>query len=346
MKWLVAILLVVMILAFVSNNYLHLSLLTFTMAAIALMILSKFLGDGTEQLSHNVGQGIAGFINVTLSNISELIIVFMAVKGGLIELVQGGIVGSIIENLLLVMGMSIYFGCKKNGPMKINPRTTSIFIMQLVLSVSILFLPSLFGDRIPADRQTYVSYFLALILVASYFYFFKISLKDEGYKIVKAQSENMNHRWGITKSLAIVASSVIGAFWMSEYLVSEVEHIAPALGLSQTFIGFIILPFLGNGAEHVVAVFAAIRKKTDLSIAIAIGSASQVSMVVAPCAVLFGFLTGHPFNLYFSSMPLGLMVISIVVTYIVMRDNQWNRDEGSLLILLFLAIGVVFAFTQ
>ncbi len=333
------------VLAFFSH-LLGFSLTTFLVSAISLICISKILGDATEQLSLYVGQNTAGLVNVTLGNLAELIIIFVAVRSNLIELVRGGIVGSIIGNLLLVMGCSIYFGCRKHKKLKFNADTADLFINQLFLVAAALFLPTLFNDKIPENNQQTLTNVLALMLFGAYIYHYLISATDERFNPIEEQVHKIEKKLSLSTSLVVLAGTAIGAFFMSELLVGEVEHIAGYAGVSQTFIGFIILPLLGNIAEHAVAVVAATKKMTELSLSIAVGSASQVGMVVAPCAVLFGVLTGHQITFDFGALPLDLLAITFIAAFLVLRDGEWYINEGVMLIQLYLAIVLLLVFMK
>ena len=153
------------VLATAGRYTLHSPTLTFTAAAVALIAISKLLGDATEQLVSYVGQNVAGLINVSLGNLAELIIIFVAVQRGLLELVRAGIVGSIVGNLLLVMGASIYVGTRRHGDMALKPPTVTLFIDQLFLVASTLLLPTMFESRIPPERHQLFSYVLSAMLV-------------------------------------------------------------------------------------------------------------------------------------------------------------------------------------
>src|SRR3989344_1129082 len=170
--------------AFIGRYLIGRPFVTFCASALALIILSKLMGDATEQLTEHIGQGLAGFFNVTLSNLAELIIIFVAVRSNMIELVQAGIVGSMIGNLLLVMGLSIYVGCRKNGSLSFNPQLGTLLINQLFLVSVTLLLPTLFADRIPANRQGTFSYLLAAMLVGAYIYYYCLSLSDKRFEKV------------------------------------------------------------------------------------------------------------------------------------------------------------------
>ncbi|MEK7584346.1 MAG: hypothetical protein AAB490_03805 [Patescibacteria group bacterium] len=341
-RLLCAVAILAMLAAFGGRYLLGAPFVTFSASALALILLSKLMGDATEQLTQYVGQGVAGFFNVTLSNLAELIIIFVAVRSNLVELVQAGIVGSMIGNLLLVMGLSIYVGTRKNGSMPFQPALGMLLVNQLYLVSVTLLLPTLFADRIPQERQNAFSYLLAAMLVGAYIYYYRLSLTDQRFE--KIDEQRLTFHWSKRFSIGVLIATAVGAFLMSELLVGEVEHVAHTLDLSAAFIGFIILPLLGNLAEHMIGVIAAYKKMTELSLTISVGSASQVGMVVAPCAVLFGYLTGNPITLNFTGLPIQLLGISIVGAIVVLRDSAWHKSEGIMLIALYAAIVIAFMF--
>lgn len=345
MRW-IEITAVFAVITALASHYFGFALATFFFSAAALIFLSKILGDATEQLSLHVGEGIAGLVNVTLSNLAELIIIFVAIRSDLIELVQGGIVGSIVGNLLLVLGCSIYFGCKKHGKMVFNEQTRTLFVNQFFLVAVTLLLPTLFGSRIPQERQQLFNDLLACVLAAMYFYFYRLSLKDARFHKVEEQAHSVEFKWGKIRTLSSLLGAAIGAFFMSEFLIGEVEPIAKMLGVSQLFMGFILLPILGNIAEHAVAITAARKGMTELSLAVAVGSASQVGMIVAPAAVLFGTILDNPVTLNFASLPYGLLVVSFIGTFLVLRDGELHQNEGVMLLALYLMMVIAFAFSQ
>lgn len=329
-----------------AGHYFNFSLVTFVFAALALVLLSKILGDATEQLSLHIGQGIAGLANVTLSNLAELIIIFVAIRANNIELVQGGIVGSIIGNLLLVLGTSIYVGCYTHGSMKFNEKTRTLFINQFFLVAVTLLLPTLFASKIPAARHEIFDNFLAVILVCLYFHFYIASQVDKRFEKIAEQEHGIAVHWSKRKTCIYLIGSAVGAFFMSELLIGKVESVAHTFGISQLFMGFCLLPLLGNIAEHFVAITAARKGMTELSLAIAVGSASQVGMIVVPVAVLLGTLLGNPVSLNFASLPYGLLIVSFIGTYLVLRDGELNKNEGVMLLALYFMMVSAFAFSQ
>lgn len=334
------------VVAVASRLLFHASVAVFISSAAALVILSKFLGDATEALSHHVGEQLAGLLNVTLSNLAEIIIIFVAIRAGLIELVQASIVGSIIGNLLLVLGLSIYLGCKKHGTMEFSHDTAILFINQLFLVSGTLMLPTIFGERIPAERQQTLSYWLAGMLVIAYVYFYRLSLVDKRFRVITKQVDQLNLHWSRRSALTVLATCAAGAFFMSELLVNEVDAVGLHFGISKFFMGFVLVPFLGNIAERSVAIMAAKKRLTELSLSVSIGSAAQVAMIIAPAAVLFGALCGNPVTLHFADLPLAALVMSSVLAFVVLHDGKWNINEGAMLIAFYGALVLCFFFAR
>jgi len=344
---LILLLFVAMALALGSKYFYPSTLIIFFSSATALILLSRFLGNATEHLSHYVGERFAGLLNVTLSNLAELIIIFVAVRSSQIQLVQAGIVGSIIGNILLVMGTSVLLGCKKHHTMKFNEDTGTLFINQLFLVGTILFLPTLFNNYIPQERQLNLSYVLSFILVGVYVYYYTLSFTDKRFCPVTEQAKmSLDGRWTKSFSSVVLILTAIGAFVMSELMIGEVDRIAHTLDISKMLIGFIIMPLLGNIAENMVAIFAARKGLVELSLSISVGSASQVGMIVAPCAVLFGVITGHPVILDFAGLPWGILILSLFGAFLTLRDNRWNINEGVTLLALYLSVVVAFIFAR
>lgn len=346
MKWLVLILATAFASAIAAEHWLHLPLVVFVASGAALILLSYFLGEATEQLSTYVGDRAAGLMNVTLSNLAELIIIFAAVRAGLVSVVQAGIVGSIMGNLLLVMGLAIVFGCKKNGTLKHNPDVATLLINQLFLVGTVLMLPTMFNGHIPDHRQFHFSGWLAVILFGTYVYYYILSFRDPRFKDIQDQSQQVHRHWSLPLALVVLGACGLGAFWMSEMLVRTIEPVTKLMNWSPAFVGFVVFPLLGNVAEHQVAITAARRNHPELSLAISVGSASQVGMVVAPCAVLFGWLLGQPISLYFASLPLGTLLVSVIAGYLVLRDDKWNINEGVMLLAIYAAMVLAFWFVS
>lgn len=347
MKTSIAILFLLVAVTLISHYVFDSYLSTFICAAGALVLLSKFMGDATEHLAYHVGQRYAGLVNVTLGNLAELIIIFAAVRAEMIDLAKAGIVGSVVGNILLVMGVSIIVGCRQNRVLKLNAETVTLYVNQMFLVGATLVLPSMFSGIVPAERQLSQSYVLAAMLAGAYLYYSAIFRHDERTKPVHDQArDKVRNGWTLSKSIVVLIITSIAAFIMSELLVNRTEQVAVSYGLSNAMLGFMLLPLLGNVAEHYVAVTAAWKGMAELSLAIAVGSASQVGMVVAPAAVLFGFMHASPVTLDFSGLPFQLLLISFVAAFIVLRDNKWRLSEGVMLIACYIAMLVCFSFAR
>jgi Ca2+:H+ antiporter len=340
------ILFVCMATSYLSKTILQISLLTFATSGLSLAIFSRYSGMATEELVKYLGQRLAGLVNVTLSNLPELIIIFVAILHNKTELVQGGIIGSMIGNLLLVLGFSIVVGCKRNGTMRLDKGTVSFFLVEIVIVGVVYFCFSVAsGMMLPEKRQT-CNLILAILFVVGYFGFMIFLPPKERLQAVNEQAEKLDHRWPWQTAVAVLTGSVVGTLGMSHLMIGEVEAVSKTLGWSQQFMGMVVVPFMGNIAEHSVAVTAAYKKLTDLSMAISLGSATQVGMVVAPVAVLFGLLTGKPVMLYFPLFAGVFLVGAVVCVVIVLRDNLWSLREGYMLLFIMSAITTLLYFIQ
>lgn len=348
MKKILSILLAIsMVIALFSNYLLAYPLGTFISSACSLVILAKFMGDATEHLAFHVGERFAGLVNVSLGNLAEIIIIFTAVRSGMVDLVKAGIVGSVVGNVLLVMGLSIIIGCRKNHVIKLNASTVTLYINQLFLVGAILILPSIFSEDTPNNYKLIQSYWLAAVLAGAYIFYSVVFSQDERMKSVHAQAhKKIFNGWTLKNSIITLVATSVAAFFMSELLIGDVEVLVEDYKLSNAMLGFMLIPLLGNVAEHFVAVTAAWKGLGELSLSVAVGSASQVGMVVAPAAVLFGAIYGTPLTLDFSGLPFQLLLISLVATFIVLRDNQWRTSEGIMLIVCYLAIMLCFSFAR
>ena len=316
----------------------------FLCSAGSLVILSRYIGEATEQLSLHLGESMAGFVNVTLSNLAELIIVFAAVRANLIELVQANIVGSIIGNLLLVMGFAIYFGCRKNGTLKLNATAVGAYVKQLFLVLVAVSVLSAFDGAMPPERQLGASYVIAVLLVALYAWFFFHVRTTTKLQSVDAQAHTVEKHWSRMQSYAVLVLAAGGAVWNSELMVGEIEAFSHSLGISPKLLGYIVLPMLGNLAEHYVAIESAVKRMPELSMAISVGSASQVGLVVVPAAVFFGLVTGNPVTLLFTDLPVYVLFVSFVAAYLTLRNYEWEIEEGVMLLAVYAIFAIICGF--
>jgi len=324
------------------------SLSIFVLSAISLIPLAGLIGQSTEKLSEYTGPKIGGLLNATLGNAAELIITLVAIKEGLLELVKASITGSIIGNLLLVMGVSMVAGGLKNGIQKFDRRQSSNQSILLILAVMALAIPSFFGNHLGdtgSNEVEIMSLGVAGVMVLLYALGIIYSLKansDSPLSYEIESGEIAHERWSKGMVLGILAISTFGVVIMSEILVGEVESVVSTLGLSEFFIGIIVIPIIGNIAEHLVAVQVAFRNKMDLSVEIAISSSLQIALFVAPILVFISLAMGNPLTLMFNSFELIALGSAVMIAALVAIDGESNWLEGAALVTIYLILGLSF----
>jgi Ca2+:H+ antiporter len=317
----------------------------FVTAALAVVPLSGLLGDATEELAGRTGPQVGALINATLGNAAELIITILALREGLLDLVRASIVGSIIGNILLVLGAAFLLGGLKNGVQKFSPSQAGLNATMLVMAALVLTVPSFFAFAIEPDTQRVEELSLLtagviiVLYVLSMIYTFKSKAGDPITREA-AHESTMSVRSAVI--LLIAATALIAL--MSEFLVGAVEPMTAQLGISELFVGIILVPIIGNIAEHVVAIEVAMKNKMDLSLGIAVGSSLQIALFVAPLLVFIALLFGQYLTLEFTSFELVALLSSCVIAAIVSMDGRSNWLEGALLIGLYIIVAIAFFF--
>ena len=317
------------------------TLLVFGLSAVALMPLSGLVGRSTEELAIHSGPRIGSLLNVTMGNAAELILMGVALAGGLNDLVKASIAGSILSNILLVLGGSLLAGGLKNGTQRFNSNVAGISATMLVLAVVALSLEGLFtsGDRAitSASDQELLSVAIALVLLVAYGFYviYTLFLAEGGNR----QQEEEKAQWSMRLALGTLAAATIGAVVMSELIVGSVEDVIKQVGVTEAFLGVILIPIISNAVEHWTSIRAAVHDDMDLSIGIAIGSSLQVALFVAPLLVLGGFVFGNHLQLRFNQYELGALIGAVAIATLVSMDGESNWPEGAQL----LAVYVIFA---
>ncbi len=327
------------------------AIVIFVMAAIAIIPLAKFVGEGTEELAIHTGPRVGGLLNATLGNAAELIITIFALREGLLDLVRASITGSILGNLLLVMGLSLVFGGLKNGIQTFDRRTAGINATLVILAVVALLVPSLFDVALQQDRaaELGLSESVAIVMIILYalyvLYGFVGARQGDTSTNREPAAEEIHHaKWSVPVSLGILAASTIGIVFMSEALVGAVEAVTETLGLGEIFIGVILIPLIGNVAEHLVAVQVAYKNKIELSLAVSLGSSLQIALFVAPILVFISLLFGPPLLLVFTEFELIALVASAMIAAFVAQDGESNWLEGAMLLAVYIVLGLAFFF--
>jgi Ca2+:H+ antiporter len=334
-------------------------ILIFFASALGVVPTAALMGRATEELAHRAGPGIGGLLNVTFGNAPELIIALVALNAGLQEVVKASIIGSILGNLLLVMGAAMLIGGWGRERQKFVAEAASAQATMLLLATVALLLPAMFllahggelpqleeeATNFPADIE-HMSFAVAIVLLLSYFAGLWFSLRTH-HDVFNPYSEDEvpENAWSVRRSVLFLAGAGIAVGVMSEILVGSIEEASEGLGLSPFFVSLIIVAVVGNAAEHWVAVYFAARDKMDLAISIAIGSSAQIALFVMPVLVLVSFVMGpFPLSLEFSGLEIGAVLLAVLVAAHVTQDGESTWFEGVQLLAVYVTLGVVFYF--
>lgn len=317
------------------------SAVTFCLAAGALIPLSGLLGEATKELASHFGDSVGGLMNATLGNLAEIIIVVVAVRAGEVELVKASIVGSVIGNLLFILGLSVFVGGLRSGGLRggtfsFNSELVIPSVTALVFAIVALLAPTIAHHSELGSAIEHRTGAVAIILATIYalLIVFRFTTLKQHAVSVTAIHEAVGRGWSkMTASvvLTVVALTIGG---LSEVLVHHVEHATTALKLSPLFVGLFVIPLVGNVAEHFVAVQAAWQRRFDLAIGIALDSATQVALLVTPVAILAAAIAGVPFTLVLPPIALEALVMAVGLVWFVVWDGKSNWWEGAALLLL------------
>lgn len=318
----------------------------FALSAIGVIPMAGYIGEATEALAHHTGPRIGGLLNATLGNAAELIITLVAIRAGLLELVKASITGSILGNLLLVMGFSMVVGGARHGIQNFDRRHAGNHAILLVLAVLALAIPSFFSHSIGADTSLKVealSLGVAVVMIVLYVLGLLFSLRSTAGPVAYLpRPEEAVVIWSTRKALIVLGLATLGVVVSSEILVGAVEVVVANLGLSEFFLGIILIPIVGNVAEHTVAVQMASRNQMDLSVEIAISSSVQIALFVAPLLVFISLLLGNPLTLIFNPFELIALGAGILIAALVSADGESNWLEGAALLAVYAILGLAF----
>ncbi len=328
-------------------NYLHLSpLLIFFISALSIVPLAKYIGEATDELATYSGPAFGGLLSATFGNATELIISIFAIRAGLIQVVKASITGSIIGNLLLVLGTAMFVGGIKFKKQEFNRTAAMASASTLLLTVIALVIPAIFlqtaptaGSRIIEELSIVVSILLIIIYIGNILF----SLKTHKHLYVEEVGKT-EVKWSKTKSIIILLASTIAVAWMSEILVGSIEPVVKNLGWTELFIGVIFVAIIGNAAEHVSAITMAVKNRMDLALQISIGSATQIAILIAPILVLVSLFFRNQMSLIFNPFELIAIVLSVMIANLIVEDGESNWLEGAQLLTAYIIIAVAFFF--
>jgi len=335
--------------------------LVFGAAALAVIPCAAVMGEATEAIAARTGPGIGGLLNVTFGNAPELIIALFALNKGLQEVVKASIVGSIIGNILLVMGAAMFVGGLPRAKQTFSQTAANAQSAMLMLALAALVFPALFqlihGGGLPSVGEQrvdfgsdleHLSIGVAVVLLVSYVAGLIFSLKThrDVFNPYEHETEDeAHHRWPVRRAALYLALSAVAVGVMSEVLVGSISEASDDIGLSEFFVGVFIVAIVGNAAEHWVAVLVAAKDKMDLAVNIAIGSSAQIALFVAPVLVLLSFVVGPaPMALVFNGYELGALLFAVLIANLVTQEGESNWFEGVQLIALYAVLGLVFYF--
>jgi Ca2+:H+ antiporter len=321
----------------------------FILSALAIIPLSGVLGAATEAVAEHTSPGIGGVLSATMGNLAELIIAGVALRAGLIDLVKASITGSILGNLLLVLGIALFAGGLKFRLQKFNPNLAGASSTVLLIAVFGLVVPTLFHALHPDPARVAtvrMSHYVAPLLIAGYVAWLVFSLwtHSSSFETEGGPAVTVGPKWSSKKALIILLAAAIAIGVVAEVLVSATEQAVKVLGLSEFFVGLILIPIIGNAAENSSAIIMAMRNRMDLALNIAVGSSIQVALLIAPLLVLLGMVFHQPMDLAFTTMEVASIGLAVLVTSSVIRDAETNWLEGALLLLAYSVLGVAFFF--
>ncbi len=320
-------------------------------AGLAIIPLAALVGHSTEAVAARLGPGLGGLINATLGNAAELIITFFALRQGLVELVKASVIGSILGNLLLVLGLSLLVGGLKNGTQQFDRRVASVNATLVILAFLALAIPTAFDEGLltgseGAGRELLFSEGIGIVMIVLYglylLYTFRTPKDTVGQDVQAEAHETHADQMPMNQALLLLAASTIGIVLMSESLVGTVEAVGKSLGLSEFFIGIIVVPLIGNVAEHLVAIQVAHKNRMDLSLGISLGSSLQIALFVAPVLVFMSLLFEKKLVLVFNTYEIIALATASIVATLVSQDGESNWLEGAMLLVVYVVFGFGF----
>jgi len=329
----------------------------FVASAVSIIPLAGYMGRATERLAEHVGAGWGGFLNATFGNAAELIIAIVALQAGLVDVVKASLTGSIIGNVLLVLGLSILVGGLRFPPIQRFNRTAASMGATMLLLASVgLVLPAIFHEVVgeeAARLERGLSLDIAIVLIATYALGLVFSFRTHPHLYLGAGAskshgeavERVPHGGGPTRALGLLLLSAAAVGVMSEMMVGALEEAAHDLGMNQVFVGVVLVALVGNAAEHSTAVLMAAKNKMDLAVNIAVASSIQIAMFVAPVLVLLSYAIGPaPMDLHFTALEVVAVVLSSGVMALVSLDGESHWMEGVQLLAVYVMLGLAFFF--
>ncbi|MEB3221616.1 MAG: calcium/proton exchanger [Candidatus Sericytochromatia bacterium] len=325
--------------------------LQFVASLLAIVPLAKLMGSATEEVALRTGPGIGGLLNATFGNATELIIALFALNAGLYKIVQASITGSIIGNILFVLGLAIFAGGLRYPSLHFNRTVAGLNTSLLMLAVVGLLVPAAYEWHMKhlgvaaGPKVWQFSALVAVVLILVYVANLVFALRTHADLYAGGEGQHDEHEtptWSMPLAVGVLLGSTVLVALMSEVLVGSIEHVTKSWGLPELFIGVILVPIVGNAAEHMTAVTVAMKNKMDLSLGIAIGSTTQIALLIAPVLVLAGWAMGKPLTLSFDVFEVVSVMMAVAVVNFIVLDGESNWLEGLMLLATYGILAVAF----
>ncbi len=323
----------------------------FFMAAVAIIPIAALIVRATEQIATRTGDAVGGLLNATFGNAPELIIALVALKAGYLDMVRASLVGAILANLLLALGVAFLTGGLRFHDQRFNPTAARAYSTMMFLAAVSMTVPSAFSRVLAPNevirQEQLLNIGIAILLLLAYGLYILFSLKthSSAFASLDTEQDSSHHgeQWGVARAVISLLAASVFAAWMSEILVGAAEETGKALGMSQVFIGIVFVAIVGGAAESGSAVAMAQKNKMDLSVGIALGSCIQIALFVAPLLVLASyFIAPHPLELAFSRAEIGSLFMAVLIGAMVCSDGQSNWYKGVQLITVYAIIALMF----
>ncbi len=320
----------------------------FTTACAAIVPLAKIMGTATEAIAARAGATIGGLLNATFGNAVELILAFFALRAGLLDIVKASITGSILGNSLLVLGLALVVGGWKRDHQRFSPALAQTSSTTMLIAVAALIMPAAFVMTTPAaGAATLVgplSVGVSIILLVVYVAMLVFSLRTHAHLFGGDELAHEHPAMSTKAAVGLLLLATVVVAYEAELLVHAVEQVTHAWHLTPLFIGVILLPLIGNAAEHLTAVTAAAKDKMDLALGVVTGSSTQIALFVAPVLVLAGVALGQPMTLSFNLFEVAALFVAVLIANQICTDGQTNWLEGAQLLAAYAILGVSFYF--
>lgn len=343
-----------------AAHFLHWGeLAVFITAGLAILPLAAWMGSATEEIAVVVGPTLGGLLNATFGNATELIIALIALNAGLVDVVKASITGSIISNLLLVMGFSMLLGGLRYKEQefppfvaRVNASLMNLAVIAILIPTAVDFTSSGIAEATLQDLSIAVAIVLILVYaltlifsMRTHSYLYDVGLaENEQAELAAANLASGDAKVNLWLWVGVLLGATLLVAFESELLVGSLEVATSQLGLTALFTGVIVVPIIGNAAEHATAVTVAMKNKMDLSVSVAVGSSLQIALFVAPVLVLAGWVLGKPMDLDFNAFELVAVAVSVLIANSISSDGRSNWLEGTMLLAAYVVLGFAFYF--